>query len=82
MGDAEEKDGQTWRTTLLRICQDVANRAQTALEVTRGRLDAATADSDAPGWVAWVAKNIKMLWREELEVAEAVSESLLAGVEY
>ena len=66
---------RAWRETLLEICEKITLRAKTAI--------ASTADHEASEIPeSWVERNIEMLWRGELEVAEAVAESVRTGVEF
>ena len=62
-----------WREVLLGFCERISGRAQ------EGR-DQATQDlANLEGWQAWMRENILYLWREELEVADAVARSIRAG---
>lgn len=65
-----------WRESLRIMCETIQQRAQTGLR------DAASALPGADGWSAWMRGNILTLWREELEVATGVIDSLNAGEEY
>ncbi|KAH9901320.1 SET domain-containing protein [Cubamyces lactineus] len=62
-----------WRQRLLEICEAIRVRAQSSnINKSQG----------GPSWVAWMAENVRILWREELEVAEAVIASIHAGEEF
>lgn len=39
-------------------------------------------ERDTPPWFNWMVGNIRLLWQEELEVAEAVAHSVKAGEEF
>lgn len=68
-----EENERGWRDTLLGICDRVSCRAQEGLNQTTQDL------TGLEGWQAWMRENILCLWREELEVANAVARSLRAG---
>ena len=70
---------QAWRHTLSDICGQVEARAQAGLESIRDTLREARAEVS---WAGWMQMNVETLWREELEVARAVAESVKAGVEF
>ena len=38
--------------------------------------------SDMLEWRQWMEGNVELLWAEEVEVAEAVIASVLAGIEF
>ena len=38
--------------------------------------------SDMLEWRQWMEGNVELLWTEEVEVAEAVIASVLAGIEF
>ncbi|KAJ8463164.1 hypothetical protein ONZ51_g10435 [Trametes cubensis] len=62
-----------WRQRLLEICEAIRERAQSSnINKSQG----------GPSWVSWMAENVRILWREELEVAEAVIASIGAGEEF
>ncbi len=43
----------------------------------------ATLETDnRPEWLNWMLENIRLLWREELEVSEAVASSVRSGEEF
>lgn len=65
-----------WRESLRIMCETIQQRAQTGLR------DTVSALPGADGWSAWMRGNILTLWREELEVATGVIDSLNAGEEY
>lgn len=70
-----------WRETLLQLCGRVIKRAkigQARLEAFSGSLAVAS----TPEWLEWMIGNIRLLWLEEEEVAEAVAASLRAGEEF
>ncbi|CCL99118.1 uncharacterized protein FIBRA_01132 [Fibroporia radiculosa] len=67
---------QQWRASLLDICETIARRARV------GMRDAATRLPYMTGWPAWMKNNIQTLWREELEVADAVAHSIRTGEEF
>lgn len=60
------------------MCSQVAERARTHLTLV-SNADCAGEDG---GWRRWMHSNIADLWKEELEVAEAVMASLEAGTEF
>ena len=68
-----------WRSTLSKICKMIVRRAQDALE-SLGRVRREV-HLEAP-WAGGMQNNIELLWREELEVAGAVAESVKAGNEF
>lgn len=72
------KNEKAWRSTLIRICDQVAKTAKTGIESVQGR----SKQAEDPGWTGWVLGNIEMLWREECEVAEAVRRSVEAGTDF
>ena len=81
MGQAEmisNENERAWRETLLEICEKIALQAKTAIASAADHVASEFAES----WLGWVEKNIEMLWREELEVAEAVAQSVRTGVDF
>ncbi|EPQ58137.1 SET domain-containing protein [Gloeophyllum trabeum ATCC 11539] len=69
---------QAWRGTLLDICRKVIRRARKTLE----EMNSSRPEQDADGWRQYAQDCIKTLWREELEVAEAVIVSVVNGEEF
>ncbi|RPD66070.1 SET domain-containing protein [Lentinus tigrinus ALCF2SS1-7] len=67
-----------WRASLYRICSRVAERARTRLT----RVSTAECTDEDGSWRRWMHSNISILWKEELEVAEAVVASLKADAEF
>ncbi|KAI8998695.1 SET domain-containing protein [Trametes punicea] len=67
----------SWRQALLVICSSIRDRARQSLAGLLLR-----PPEGGPPWVDWMAENVRTLWREELEVAEAVISSLHAGSEF
>jgi hypothetical protein len=65
---------KAWRQTLSDICERVAQRAQAAIQSVGAQSESL--------WAAWMQVNVETLWREELEVAEAVRSSVQAGIEF
>ena len=66
---------QSWRQALLRLCGRISERARSHLAAVTSQHE------DLPGR-GWVAQNVRVLWKEEREVAEAVAASVSAGVEF
>lgn len=69
---------QEWRQGLLAICDQVVLRAKTGLE----GIARSTFDGQSPEWLEWMKGNIRCLWQEELEVAQAVILSVESGEEF
>ncbi|KZV64940.1 SET domain-containing protein [Peniophora sp. CONT] len=68
------------RGTLREICTALISRAEDAVEALEEvRL---RAGREKEGWRVWAAGNVKALWAEEKAVAEAVAESVDAGVDF
>ncbi|OCH95546.1 SET domain-containing protein [Obba rivulosa] len=65
-----------WRGTVLDICESVGERAR------RGLQQCEEVKPENVGWWRWAVGNIGCLWREELEVAQAVGHSIRAGEEF
>ncbi|KAI0093650.1 SET domain-containing protein [Irpex rosettiformis] len=76
-----EANEQAWRKSLLRICEEIIGRANGGMENLEGELTTLKTKR-TPGWLDWMAGNIQLLWREELEVAEAVTISVRSGEEF
>ena len=53
-------------------------RAKTGLE----GIARSTFDGQSPEWLEWMKGNIRCLWQEELEVAQAVILSVESGEEF
>ncbi|KAI0807377.1 SET domain-containing protein [Fomes fomentarius] len=66
---------EKWRQILHSICSQIVERA-------RRRIRVGGKDGDSVGWRGWTVRNVETLWKEELEVAEAVAASILANVEF
>lgn len=76
-----ETNETSWRETLLRICQRVEERARSGMKNLM--VGEATLETDnRPEWLNWMLENIRLLWREELEVSEAVASSVRSGEEF
>ncbi|KAI0362021.1 SET domain-containing protein [Trametes cingulata] len=69
---------ESTRSKLLQLCKTVRARA---LKNDVSASITARIPQNRPGWFAWMSENIRILWREELEVAEAVMASIQAGEE-
>lgn len=72
---------QAWRDSLGRICEGVQDRARNVIEQLASAQEI-VGQEDKPGWFDWMARNVRLLWMEEKEVAEAVLASLIAGEEF
>ncbi|EIW60445.1 SET domain-containing protein [Trametes versicolor FP-101664 SS1] len=68
-----------WRKKLLWLCETVRYRAR---KDRVSALDAASLPQGGSAWVPWQSESVRILWKEELEVAEAVLASIQAGVEF
>ena len=68
-----------WRATLATICAQIAHKARAALQIMGDKPRGTRSEAR---WTGWMENNIEMLWREELEVAEAVARSVEAGIEF
>ena len=69
-----------WRRSLAQICERIIDRGRkniTAMSVTSH-----PDTSDMLEWRQWMEGNVELLWTEEVEVAEAVIASVLAGIEF
>ncbi|TFK54901.1 SET domain-containing protein [Heliocybe sulcata] len=66
-----------WRATLADMCREVAARASRNLENLK-----AVKSNNTEGWRGFTYDCLRTLWREELEVAEAVLESIRDGEEF
>lgn len=71
---------QAWRGSLLSICRNLVTEAEEG--VHRMQDHSAGLISDGPTWFTWMFDNIKLLWREQLEVAQAVADSIVSGEEF
>ncbi|KAF7793000.1 hypothetical protein EIP86_004105 [Pleurotus ostreatoroseus] len=69
-----------WRAVLIALCVTVGQRAREGLKRVEEPL--LVASEKSPGWLPWMLQNIRLLWLEELEVAEAVVESVRAGIDF
>lgn len=76
-----ETNETSWRETLLRICQRVEERARSGMKNLMVG-EAALETDNRPEWLNWMLENIRLLWREELEVSEAVASSVRSGEEF
>ncbi|KAI0721711.1 SET domain-containing protein [Cerioporus squamosus] len=76
--DISTQNEERWRSTLHRMCNQIAERARTQLTL----VSSADCTGEDGGWRRWMDSNISLLWKEELEVAEAVMASLEAGAEF
>ena len=72
---------EEWRRTLFRLCERIENRARSRLEAMTA-LDFNDDWSPTSFWQKWMADNVVALWREERDVAEAVMQSIVSGVEF
>ncbi|KAJ3528149.1 hypothetical protein NM688_g8032 [Phlebia brevispora] len=68
-----------WRALLLRLCSEMAQRARAGMKQAEGSLPVS---GEPPAWLEWMLKNIRLLWLEELEVAEAVAQSIESNEEF
>lgn len=68
-----------WRKKLLWLCETVRYRAR---KDRVAALNAASLPQGGHAWVPWQSESVRILWKEELEVAEAVLASIQAGVEF
>ena len=68
-----DENERGWRDILLGICERISGRAQEGLDRATQNL------TELDGWQVWMRENVLCLWREELEVADAVARSLRAG---
>ncbi|KAI1795938.1 SET domain-containing protein [Ganoderma leucocontextum] len=69
-----------WRQTLLRICERIMDRARSQLRAMASAVD--DRDDDVTGWQKWMTGSVLVLWKEEHDVAEAVMQSIVSGVEF
>lgn len=67
-----------WRRTLLHMCEHVKERARSCLSA----MTALDRDEDETSWQKWMADNVAALWSEECDVAAAVMQSVVSGVEF
>ena len=67
-----------WKATLVDVCRTIIERARRGVQAL-GK--SASAVQKVP-WSEWMLNNIRMLWQEEIEVAQAVVESVQHGVEF
>ncbi|KAI0374821.1 SET domain-containing protein [Pilatotrama ljubarskyi] len=67
------------RNKLLQLCRTVRMRAQ---KNDMSSFSTAKVLQNRPAWFAWMSENIRILWREELEVAEGVMASIQAGEDF
>ncbi|KAI0748057.1 SET domain-containing protein [Daedaleopsis nitida] len=81
LGRAEEPPeiGERWRRSLERLCGHIVERARCRLT---GLAATPSHQSNDHGWRDWMVGNVRLLWTEELEVAEAVLASLSTEVEF
>lgn len=75
-----ESNEQAWRKTLLTICESISAEARRSMH--KIDLDSAKFIGTRPRWLPWALNNIRLLWQEALEVAEAVSDSIHSGQEF
>ncbi|KAH9854169.1 SET domain-containing protein [Lenzites betulinus] len=68
-----------WKKKLLWLCETIRYRAR---KERLTALDVGNLPRGAPEWASWMAEGVRTLWKEELEVAEAVLASIQAGVEF
>lgn len=66
-----------WRGMLTAICGQLIKRARVGLDAVGGVHAEGTR-----GWIGWMKGNIRCLWQEELEVAQAVVQSVESGEEF
>lgn len=71
-----DENESAWRETLLEICQSIAKDA-TSMIAKCGNFSRWEAE-----WLPAMKSSVKMLWEEELHVAQAVSESIRANEEF
>ncbi|KAI9064369.1 SET domain-containing protein [Trametes sanguinea] len=69
-----QSNEDAWRGTLLKMCETIRDRAQRGLSNLRS-----SSPSEGSPWAPWMVENVRALWREEAEVAEAVMASVLEG---
>ena len=67
-----------WRRMLLHMCEHVKERARSCLSA----MTALDRDEDETSWQKWMADNVAALWSEECDVAAAVMQSVVSGVEF
>ncbi|KAI0341678.1 SET domain-containing protein [Trametopsis cervina] len=72
---------QKWRDHLVELCERVAKSAELGLGHLASTVERLR-ERDTPPWFNWMVGNIRLLWQEELEVAEAVAHSVKAGEEF
>ena len=65
-----------WRQTLIQMCERISERGR------KNIVDISALAGDGVGWREWMAGNVRALWAEEIEVAEAVKATVLAGEEF
>ncbi|TCD69710.1 hypothetical protein EIP91_006477 [Steccherinum ochraceum] len=70
-----------WRTSVERVCQEVIRRAERSMKTVEQLSELKVSDS-TPEWFEWMQGNIRLLWREELEVATQVSHSIQNDEEF
>jgi hypothetical protein len=73
-----EENESAWKGTLLRICEGLVGHATSAITNDRS-----VEDQSNPEWAGGVMRRaIRILWEEEIQVAEEVSKSILKGVQF
>ena len=72
-----EANETAWRATLVKLCEDIAVRARKGI----GHINDISGLPAQP-WTGWAMQNIRLLWREEMEVATAVAASVRSGVDF
>lgn len=80
-GEAEiisEANESRWRSNIQDMCELIVRRAEEGVEAV-AQLEE---PQDSPVWVKWMQGNIRLLWREELEVARSVLHSIQSGEEF
>ena len=58
------------------MCERISERGR------KNIADISALAGEGVGWREWMAENVRALWAEEIEVAEAVKASVLADVEF
>ena len=77
-GQISPREDDRWRQTLVQICRRIVDRGRKNMAAISG----APHGGDGGRWRAWTEDNVRTLWMEEVEVAEAVVASVQADVEF
>lgn len=74
-----EANEVAWGNTLIELCGQISRRAREGMTLTD---TSHVQEAALQPWLGWMLDNIRLLWHEEMEVADAVAASILSGVDF